>query len=420
MNLKSLFLKIQIFISILTFSAFAFANGQDENEQLRTKLYVALLKDQADQVLRTPKDMIANLDRRTVLIPEEIRSLNLIRQSGAEKILTHATHPNFFEMIESEIIIPICRTKTGSKLCRNLYDYRKDAAQDENLNYADNWFNTSRFFNRLRIVLSEDPVQFSGFTVQFNPWLFLDLKQLNRAQFIRLVVHEMFQVLDVKNQIHLSPAIRADLLGDQIQCQEFDFLLDHRLRLALSHVRAVRVEDLVLREMGYQFQKKNYDKLTCERMISDDFKSINLSLTLVNKLYYHEANLFHSSHNSCPAKNQFSGYLEMPRAVLENAVEQERISKLDRTEVRDESYDRAETLCQFLIRPDLSARRLWLSQFLTASIFHGPKINLFDLNSSSSNSPLRDPTKPGELGPKPTEPGGPIGPRPNGPRPVGD
>ena len=269
-------LKFQFILLILTWGALDFsppalAYSQAADVQLKSKLYTALMKDQADQHLKTPYTMFANHENTSAQIPEEIRNLNLFKQANITNVLTLATQPNFFEVLKTEIILPICSTRTGLKLCTTVFGYEKETPNDEAVLIAPARRNISGFLNRLRIVLSADPVQFSGFTVEFNPWLFLDMNTLSRAQLIRLVVHEMFQIVDIKNQIHLSPAIRADLLGAQIQCQEFDFLLDHRLRLGLSHVRAERVEDMVLRELGFQFQAKNYENLTCDRLISEDF-----------------------------------------------------------------------------------------------------------------------------------------------------
>lgn len=187
-----------------------------------------------------------------------------------DTVMTSASHPQLFAYLEKEIIGPLCNSPTGRFLCREI-SIRENGFEGFLPEQIKSVLNKLILVDSHNLMISVDSFAYFG-----EAWIFIHAEEITKEHLLRMISHELFQLVDTKNLIHIDPRIRLLYLTDETDCNGLSPLRNEEFRLTTSAVRSFIVEDRIVSEVLKKQSGYGLENLSCVDRISKVLAQVKL------------------------------------------------------------------------------------------------------------------------------------------------
>lgn len=265
--------------------------------------------------------------------------------------LTWQHDTKFFESIGVFVNKHICQTKVGEQLCR-IY-FKKVNSQAKALDSSDI---AGTLAKHMILAVSEDPKTLDSWSSNYIMWLFVNPKSLNPEHLTRMIVHEMFQAIDIKNAL-AGLLVAAKDFPDSKLCGLVGGTLNKAVRFASSSVRSYKVEDAIVGDI----LNRNHESLS--RLSSNSCLN-NL------KWAHKQLEIFYAKLGKSAFIHQM---YKVPDQCFDAAL-RDSIEDKDSFSYGVNQFGQNVDQCEFLSEPDLNQiETLDLDLDILDTWFHGPR-----------------------------------------------
>lgn len=182
--------------------------------------------------------------------------------SNEDRVMTLANSPELFAYLEKEIVRPLCQSPTGKRICEEFH-IRQNGYDGSVNNSVKSVLQRLVLVESHNLLLSVDSFAYFG-----EAWIFIQPNHVTKEHLLRMISHELFQLVDIKNLIHIDPRIRELYLTDETDCKALSALRNEEFRLTTSAVRSFIVEDRIVREVLNRQGGYGLEKLSCIERIN--------------------------------------------------------------------------------------------------------------------------------------------------------
>lgn len=298
---------------IIFFGNIALAQDFNSLKQDLTAIY------HQQQLLQIAEDIVPTKSWLEYLLKPLYNSDSVHLDPNADQLLSQKLKP---------FVVDICTSPTGQKICRRVLK-KFGKLDSENIELQ-----VQEVLNRLHLVLGSRSSRFDGWTYNHQMILFFDFKNTSSTTFYRQLIHEMFQLVDFKNDFITFGSEFGHGLKD-ILCSAKKVLEISELRWATSALRAFAVEDRVLSELRINSKYDRLQSLQCSARVT----ILRTYFAELNGYFNFEQWPMQSSLQNCSSKDSRKMTVQEQEAAL--------LQYLPKNAT--EHY----TLCEYLTEPDL-------------------------------------------------------------------
>ncbi len=275
-----------------------------------------------------------------------------------DRIMTIKTHPELYSFIESRIVQPLCLSKTGRFICQDFFA-RENGYHGSSIDLTSAIMKKLIFIESTNLLLSIDSFAYFG-----EAWIFIHADEVTEEHLLRMISHELFQLVDIKNLIHIDPRIRQLFLTDETDCKALSVLRNEDIRLSASAIRSFIVEDRIVGEVLGRQTGYGLEKLSCVERIKKVLKQVQSIPEELGAFGMNiERRIMRKPENKCLTLTQ-----DFP---FEEAL---RFSKS--MSVLDSEKSVRLSVCDFLVTPSFIGN--WSTPLAPKSFMQGPRPRIGD------------------------------------------